>query len=859
MNHQSVAYWRSALALWRRLALAQLRQQPLRLWLSLLTVAIGVALCTTVWLISSSALLEFSRAGSRLAGDAELSIRGSAAGFAETLYAELARDPAVQIASPMLELDVALADRPGSLHVLGLDLLRAAPLLPSLLPSLLMAPTGQSPLEMLTGDGIRLSAAAARRLQLQAGDELPVLVGEQRVLLAVLGVLPEDAEAASLGIMDIASAQWRLQRLGVLNRIDLRLNADVDAQRFGAQLQSRLPAGVVAVTPETANTRVASATRAYRVNLNLLALVSLLTGSLLLLAAQSLSLLQRRSSLALLRALGMTRRELQWALAGEGAVLGLLGSLIGVLLGQLASAALLAWIDAEFAAAGSIGAQLAQRMLSPHPLIWAGFVLLGTASATLGAWLPAREAARRAPALALKAGDAAVGTEGRHFPVLGAMLLIVGAALAWLPAVAGLPLFGYLSIALLLFGGLLLSPAICGWLLAHAPRSGVAVFDIGLAQLRGSRRQIALNLAAVIVSFSLMIAMAIMVYSFRGSFELWLQQSLPADLQLRTNGNDPRGNDPRGNDTRTLSVNEQRQLAQLPGVARADFIRNTRLLLRAEREPVTLSARDATPERSATALPVLHSVAPPAGAQPVWISEAMQTIYGTQAGDIIELPVGGRTRWFVAGVFRDYGLGGGAIVMPREAYIAASGDHGADQAGLWLTSGADVDAVIAAARTLTWSRGMELLATPELRAGLLRGFDRVFAITYLMEAAAVLIGLAGVALAGAAATAARRGEFGMLRHLGLLRRQILAMLAGEGLLMGAVGMLYGLLLGCGLSLVLVYVVNRQSFNWSIDLAMPWWQLGALCAALLVAATVANLLSARAALGVGALRAVREDW
>jgi len=109
MNHQSVAYWRSALALWRRLALAQLRQQPLRLWLSLLTVAIGVALCTTVWLISSSALLEFSRAGSRLAGDAELSIRGSAAGFAETLYAELARDPAV--VRDTLTRGIALATR----------------------------------------------------------------------------------------------------------------------------------------------------------------------------------------------------------------------------------------------------------------------------------------------------------------------------------------------------------------------------------------------------------------------------------------------------------------------------------------------------------------------------------------------------------------------------------------------------------------------------------------------------------------------------------------------------------------------------------------------------------------------------
>jgi len=833
-----VADWSTALALWRRLALAQLRQQPLRLWLSLLTIAAGVALCTAVWLINSSALQEFNRAGRRLAGDAELSIRGPAAGFAESLYADLARDPAVQLASPMLELELALADRRGTLHVLGLDPLRAAPLQPALLAEL----AGES-LQLLTGDGLYLSAAAALQLQLQRGDELAVLIGAQRVLLPVLGVL-SDTAAAPLGLMDIATAQWRLQRLGVINRIDLRLIDAVDARSFGATLQRRLPAGVIAVTPATADARMASATLAYRVNLNLLALVSLLTGTLLLLAAQSLSLLQRRSSLALLRALGMTRGELQWALAGEGVVLGVLGSLVGVLLGQLASAALLGWIDDGPGMQG-----LTQRLLQLHPLAWVGFVLLGTTSATLGAWLPAREAARRAPALALKAGDAAVGSEGRHFPRLGVLLLAIGASLAWLPAVANLPVFGYLAIALLLLGGLLLAPAVCGWLLAHAPRSGQAVFDIGLAQLRGSGRQIALNLGAVIVSFSLMIAMAIMVYSFRESFERWLQQSLPADLQLRTNGDD----------TRALSVDEQQQLARLPGVARADFTRNTQLLLRADRLSVTLSARDAVSD-AAAALPLQQTAPAPAGARRIWISEAMQALYGMQPGAQVELPVGGGTRWFVAGVFRDYGRPGGAIVMPRNDYLELTGDRGVDQAALWLVSRADADAVIAAARTLSESRrGIELRATPELRAGLLRGFDRAFAITYLLEAAAVLIGLAGVALAGAAAATARRGEFGMLRHLGMLRRQIVAMLAGEGLLLGAVGMLYGLVLGSALSLVLVYVVNRQSFNWSIDLAIPWWQLGALCAALLAAATMANLLSARTALGVGALRAVREDW
>lgn len=808
-----------ALGLWRRLALAQLRQQPLRLWLSLLTIAAGVALCSAVWLINTSALHEFDRASRRAAGAADLAIQGSGAGFAEQLYARLSRDPQVQIASPMLDLDLALADRRGSLHVLGLDPLRAAPLQPALLAGM-----AEQPLQWLTGDGLWLNNAAARQLRVARGDALALLIDGQRIELPVLGVLAGAADDAPLGIMDIAMAQWRLQRLGLLNRIDLRLASGVDAQTFAATLQAQLPAGVVAVTPSMANARIASASRAYRVNLNLLALVSLLTGSLLLLAAQSLSLLQRRSSLALLRALGMTRGELQLALVGEGLVLGVLGSLLGVMLGQLAGAALLNWVGAGPPAAG----RAQSWSLSFDPWSSACFVLLGTASAMLGAWLPAREAARRAPALALKAGDAAVGGEGRHFPRSGLALLAVGALLATVPAVNGLPVFGYLSIALLLLGGLLLSPAVCGWLLWHAPRSGRAMFDIGLAQLRGSGHQIAVSLTAVIVSFSMMVAMAIMVYSFRESFEHWLLLSLPADLQLRG----------AGNGARTLSEGEQQQLAALDGVVRSEFSRDTPLLLRADRLPVTLSARDS--------------------AQSVGISEAMQSLHGMQPGNGIELPPGGGTHWQISGVLRDYGRVGGLIVMPRSAYIAATGDRSADQAALWLAPRADANAVIEAARGIA-GRGIELRATPELRAALLRNFDRAFLITYVLEAAAVLIGLAGVALTGAAAAAARRGEFGMLRHLGVLRRQVLLMLAGEGLLMGAVGMLYGLALGCGLSLVLVYVINRQSFNWSIDLAMPWWPLTVLCASLLIAATIANLLSARAALGAGALHAVREDW
>ncbi|MEO6185153.1 MAG: FtsX-like permease family protein, partial [Steroidobacteraceae bacterium] len=154
---------------------------------------------------------------------------------------------------------------------------------------------------------------------------------------------------------------------------------------------------------------------------------------------------------------------------------------------------------------------------------------------------------------------------------------------------------------------------------------------------------------------------------------------------------------------------------------------------------------------------------------------------------------------------------------------------------------------------------LEIRSSDELRRLSMQVFDRAFAVTHALEAVAVLIGLVGIACAGASTALARRGEFGMLRHLGMLRRQIVTMLAAEGLCLSALAALYGLLLGGAISLVLVHVVNRQSFNWSIDLAVPGWQLAGFALALLATATLTNVISARSVLGTTALRAVREDW
>jgi putative ABC transport system permease protein len=839
--------WRSARVAWQVLALSQLREQPLRVLATVLAIALGVALGAAVYLINAAALTQFDQATRRLIGEADIVIRGPASGFDQSVFVALARESAVSVASPVLELRLALApaNRP-ALPLLALDPFRAAALQPELVSAL-----GAHITALFAHDAIVLSRAAADTLGLRRSDLLSINVGGAVKSLRVIDILPGDAYPEPLGIMDIAAAQWTLERLGRINRVDLRLRPGSDPRLVRARLNQWLPAGVFAVTPQIERGRASSASRAYRVNLDMLALVALLTGGFLVFSTQWLSVLRRRVALGLLRCLGVTRAQLRLALLAETLASGALGSALGVGLGALIAMLTLRYLGADL---GNRQFAAIAATLAVHPVPLLGFALIGTAAAGAGGALPAWQAARRSPALALKAGDAELDLNRLVTTAPGLALLAAGALLAWLPAIGGLPLPGYVSIAALLLGSVLLVPALTRRLIGALPRTGQVVLDTGFAQLQGSLSSSTVSLASMIVSFSLMVAMAIMVHSFRDSFELWLAKLLPADLQLRCS---------LGSDTCALSAAEQSRIAALAGVARAEFRRVQPIFLQADHAPVTLIARDLPAERAADTLPLLREAREPGAAAlpPVWISEAVQDLYGYQPGQSLALPLAGRAQsFFIAGVWRDYVHAGGALVIRRQDYLAATGDGSANEGSLWREPHTSIAAIEAAIRAaLAPNDALELISSPELRERSLLAFDQAFLITYALEAIAVLIGLVGVSVAASSTALARRAQFGMLRHLGMLRRQVLWMFASEGIALSALAVLYGLLLGALLSLILVYVINRQSFNWSIDLSVPWLQLASLSAALIIASAITALWSGRAAMSQDPIRAVREDW
>jgi putative ABC transport system permease protein len=453
----------------------------------------------------------------------------------------------------------------------------------------------------------------------------------------------------------------------------------------------------------------------------------------------------------------------------------------------------------------------------------------------------------------LKAGDEAPLAARTHGRIALALIAASVAALA-LPSMGGIPVPGYASIACLLLGGVFLVPSLAAAVFSRVRAEGPAWRQIAVAHMRGTARRATVSIAAILVSFSLMVAMAIMVFSFRMSLEDWMQRILPADLYVRAGAS---------GQAAYLDPAAQQVISRLPGVERVQFVRFQDIVLPGERLPLTVIARPISEATAEKVIPVrrVDTRVAPAGAVPVWASEAALDLRGFDVGTQFDLPLGGRVvRASVRGVWRDYERPGGAIVLDRERFIALTGDRNATTSAIWLRDGIDADAFGATLRAALQRTGDYDIALPgEIRHRSLALFDRTFAVTYLLEAVAVLIGLFGISASTSSQVMARRGEFGMLRHLGVTRGEIVRMLGFEGAALGAVGVTTGLVIGGLISTILIFVVNRQSFHWTMDVHVPWWLLVSLSVVLIVAAAGTAAFSGRGAMTDDVVRAVKEDW
>lgn len=857
----------------------ELRHHPWRNAAAVLAVMLGVALAFSVQLINASALDEFASAVRSVNGQPDLEVRAVQGGFDEAVFARLAQHPQVALASPVLEfqgLALAAGERQVPMRVIGVDAL----VLPAIAPALMPQPAAGADRFALFAPGhVFLNAAARSALGLPAqavagaAETVQLRSGDAWQRLGVAGHVA--ASGAALAVMDIAAAQELFGQIGQLSRVDLRLAPGTDRAAFIASLQQSpgWPAGVQFAEPGDAAERVSNLSRAYRVNLTVLALVALFTGAFLVFSVLALSVAKRAQQFALLGVLGLTPRERLRLVLAESLVLGLIGSAAGLALGTALAAFALRVLGGDLGGGYFEGVAPKLHWSSGAALLYGG---LGVLAALVGGWWPARAAQALPEAQTLKGLGAAPTQGNSHWLALG--LIALGAVLANIPAIGGIPVAAYLSVACLLVGGITALP----WLIALlydrvAPLFAQRVLPmLAVERARRMRGTAAVAVSGVVASLSLAVALTVMVASFRDSVTHWLDVVLPADLYVRatSGGRGSNTGNSSSTDTATFSPAFVQALAQLPGVGRTGTLRTQSLQLDASRPAVTLIARSLEGNASQS-LPLVGAALPvPEGQIGIYVSEPMVELYGAKPGttfaplsDAMATAVTSKTPpvFFVAGVWRDYARQFGAVTVDARDFERITGERNVSDVALWLAPGASEGAVQAAVRELAARQGgassesIEIASVGQIRATSLRIFDRSFAVTYWLQAVAIAIGLFGIAASFSAQVLARRKEFGLLAHLGFTRRQVLAVVAGEGAAWTAIGAVAGLLLGLAVSVVLVKVVNPQSFHWSMDLLVPWTRLLVLCAAVVAAGTVTAWMAGRAAAGKDVVLAVKEDW
>jgi putative ABC transport system permease protein len=820
----------------------EVRAHPGRAILALAALAVGVALGYAVHIVNQSALGEFSRAMATVSGQGDFDIVGDAAGLDEALYGRIAGLPEVGDLLPVAEADAVLGAGAEPIRLIGTDALRAA----SVSPALLGRPSASSGKTPLDDDAVFLPASVAVRLKLAPGDRIAIEANGRSALFTLAGDLP--AQEEDVAVIDIAAFQWRFDRLGKLSRIIVKSRPGVGLATAARALRTLLPPGTTLSSQADRARRDDSLSRAYRVNLDMLALVALITGAFLTFSGQSLSVARRAREFALLRMMGVRRATMMRYVLAEGLALGLIGALLGLGLGAGLATAAVRLLGGDLGGGYFHGLRPSLDLAPGAAALFGG---LGVAAALLGSLWPARIAAGLPPVQTLKGiTDGGGATGAKLWP--GLVLLLLGGAAALAPPVAELPLFGYLAVGLILAGGVAAMPWLLGTLLRLTDRrlERRPVLFLALKPLSYAPRQASIALAGLVASTSLTIAMAIMVASFRHSVDVWLGDILYADLYLRLVP------------TQALSLTQEDQarLAAVPGLSKISFGKTTMISLAPDRPAMALVVRGESPADLLTKLPAVGK--PADGPSQILISEPAAQLLARHPGDRIEIPLGGAVRTLrIGGIFRDYSRQFGAIAIDKDTYRGLTGDATANEAAIFVAARTDRGDLAQHLREAVpaLADSLQIADSASLRSMALDLFDRSFLLTYAIEAIATLVGMAGVAATISAQTLARAREFGMLRHLGVRRGQIAWMLLAEGTALGVTGVLCGLGLGGLIGEVLIDVVNPQSFHWTMETVWPVGLLAAAGLSLIAAAAVSARLAGRTALSGGPLMAVREDF
>lgn len=822
--------------------LRPLRQERLRTAIAVFSVALGVAAVLAIELAGDAAAGSFRSSMETLLGDAAFEIT-AIGGVPPEAVARLATLPYPLKIHPRMEAYAMISATRRAVPLIGVDLIAEAGVIPE---------GGATE----NGDSILVGSGLGHK----AGDRIEFLINDASYPFTVRGILPPGSD--DIVLMDLATAARVLGNAGKLDRIliDVPKNSATNMDAWESILRAALPAGL-SVAREGAQTEEnRRMLAAFRWNLRVLSYVSLAVGAFLIFNTISVSVVRRRFEIGILRALGVTRAGILTGFLGEAAALGLAGALAGIVLGRLMA------IGAVRMVAATVESLYVSSQPGSISLSWTDAwiaIAIGVGVSIVSAFSPAWEASRVAPVEAMARGrrEYQARVHSRRDLIFAAVL----GACAWIASrqapVQSKPMFGYLA-ALLLIGtsALAIPSLVAGVSRALAPAIR-AVFGaealLATRGLAGSLRRSSVLVGALSTALAMLVAVGIMVGSFRQTVLVWMDDRLQADLYLRPAGSSSTDRHP------TMSPEIPRDLAKLPDVEAIDTLRAYEISYQGL--PVTLGGMEARLAEHYGKRPLLSGADPRAvwpqlvGHDAVLVSEPFANKHNVHLGDTLVLPLGpARIPFRVLDVYYDYSNERGFILMDRSTLLKYLPDAGPSNLAVYLKPGVDAVGAQRNIQAALAGRKVLMASNRSLREEGIRVFDRTFAITYALEAVAVFVAIMGVGGALLALVIDRRREFGLLSFLGASHPQMRRIILFEAGLLGLLANIAGVILGFLLSLLLIYVINKQSFGWTIQFHWPVSVLLSGLSIVYVATVIAGLYPARVATRLVPIEVVHEE-
>ncbi len=815
----------------RALILRPLARDRARTLLTLVSIALGVAVVIAIELAGEAATGSFRSSLETLVGATDLQI--TANGFIdETWMGRLATLPVNARFAPVIEAQ-ATVEGAGSFALYGLDLLAA-------------------------GDGVVVSSAVAKRLGVKLHGRLHLTLNDAAHDFEITQI-PEAGTQEFLAL-DIATAQRALSQYGKLDRIDVFVSPRADFAEVERAIRATLPPSYDLERPGARSEENQKMLRAFRWNLRVLSYISLVVGAFLIYNTISVSVVRRRAEIGILRALGTSRTGVFWLFLGEALMLGLLGSIAGVALGRYLAAALV----------GMIGQTVNALYTTSTPAdIHLGLggaavgVAVGMAVAFCSAHAPAREAMNVAPVESMARGrrEHQSRLSWRRDLLWSALFAAMALYASTLEPVKGIPAGGFAAALLAIGAAAFAVPAIVlavTRLTRNAVRKAFGAQGILASRsLAASLSRSSVVIAALATSIAMMASVGIMVGSFRETVLVWLDSQLRADLYVRPLGRSGAGQFP------ALSPEIEPTLRSLPGVAAVDVFHGLQFRYRGER--ATLGAGEIAiiqrygrlrflpgQDREAILASLPHQ-------DRAIVSEPFATRFRLRAGDTLRIPIGARdVSLTVAGVYYEYSSSQGYVVLDRSTLLKYLPNQPPTNAAVYLAPGADPERMRRAVQRAVAGYRVGVAPNAELRRNAIVIFDRTFAVTWALEAVAILVAMLGAASSLLALVLDRRREIGLLRYLGASARQIRGMILLEAGMLGALACLIGFALGLALSVLLVFVVNKQSFGWTIQFHPPVPLLAGAFALVWSAAVLAGIFPARVAARLNPIEVIHEE-